>query len=174
MVATSPPVMAAAVRALRFSKRKARLAIRADAIGALSLGASLPPGTESVARTPPRSKNEIKGRPIGRPFPIGVPSMGKPKYLGDLWRQDEIPVLAQRAESKELFVRLPDMEDSALWRWQNRRWLRQVSPRGHIPKWSNQYRGWSIPKSWLTKMTRHLLQRYGHCYVVQPDRKSKK
>ena len=100
--------------------------------------------------------------------------MSKPQYLNEIWRQDAIPVLAQRAETRELFVKLPEAEDTITWRWKKRRWLRQISPKGRIPKWSDQYRGWQIPRSWLTKMTRHILSEYGQCYVVQPFRPSKK
>ena len=96
------------------------------------------------------------------------------KYFEEIWRQDDIPILAKRPESGDLFVKLPNFEATLDWRWKNKKWLRQVSPKGRIPKWSEKFRGWNIPKSWLTKMTSHLLDRYGQCYVVQPFRSSKK
>lgn len=96
------------------------------------------------------------------------------KYLEEVWRQDQIPVLAQRSGSKDLFVKLPNFENSLSWRWKNRRWLRELSPKGRKPKWSDKYQGWQIPKSWITRMTQHLLARYGECFVVQPYRSSKK
>lgn len=93
--------------------------------------------------------------------------------LRKIWRQKNVPVLAQRSLTKELFVKLPGAEDSPHSRHQSRLWLRQASPKGHIPSWERRYSGWQVPKSWLTRLIEMLLKRYGECYVIQPYRPKK-
>lgn len=94
--------------------------------------------------------------------------------LRKIWRQNSIPVVVKQPDTHKLFVKLPTSLVNLISKSRDRLWLRQISPRGRIPKWEDQYGAWEVPKSWLTDLVRFILERFGECYIVQEFREAKK
>jgi hypothetical protein len=99
---------------------------------------------------------------------------GAPEDLKRIWRQDELPVVVRKGAGYPLQVKLPHPRNDFEWTTSARRWLRAPHPRGRIPEWRQNYRGWEVPKAWFNDLVERLLARYGRLYVVQPYREQEK
>lgn len=80
-----------------------------------------------------------------------------------IWANGSLPVIAVPPHG-ELRIRLP-------YNAANKSWL-------HIgrtkPTWNAKDKYWSVPRSWLNRMSRRAVQAFGQCYVIQSFRESER
>src|ERR1700730_4020827 len=93
------------------------------------------------------------------------PMAGQNPKLREVWKQNEIPIIYRQASDKPLLVRLPYASS-------NRAWLK--NGRRTTPRWDAQHQCWQVPRSWLNKLAKRLLRRFGHAYIVQPFSRKRK
>lgn len=88
------------------------------------------------------------------------------KRLLRAWKQQDIPVILRRGGKQELLrARIPQSEDSEAW-------LRHA--RRRLPRWSDEFECWELPKAWFNDFVNRSLKRYGQIYIIQPYREQEK
>lgn len=73
-----------------------------------------------------------------------------------------VPSRAEHGEARKLRVRLP-------YRDGNRGLIRVGGPE---PEWDKQAKCWIVPRSWLDRLARRLVDVFGQCYVIQTRNES--
>ncbi|MCK8456109.1 hypothetical protein [Sphingomonas faeni] len=87
--------------------------------------------------------------------------------LKRVWNQQSVPVLLRR-EIGKLRVRVPYIQNDALWMGRTQYWLR--SGRHTIPNWFPHERFWEVPSSWFNDLVKQMIDKHGSVYVIQPYR----
>jgi hypothetical protein len=87
------------------------------------------------------------------------------KSVADIWRQKTVPVIYQPDSGQPLMVRMP-------WSPENFNLLRGDGHRK--PQWNRQFKCWEIPRAWLDKVIRMLIQKYRRAYFIHAYRAHEK
>jgi hypothetical protein len=77
----------------------------------------------------------------------------------EIWKQTRLPVVLRGSSIAPLLVKLPYRIDNYAWLQNGRRTK---------PKWLDDRKAWSIPKSWFEDTLRRSLVRHGAVWVLQP------
>ena len=91
---------------------------------------------------------------------------GSRERLAAIWRQRTIPVLYRRGRGHQLLFGFTySLGD-------NWNWLMSFGRR--IPRWSEQYKCWTLPAGWFNPLVSGCLHRFGSVYIIQPYREQEK
>jgi hypothetical protein len=85
------------------------------------------------------------------------------RTLAAVWNNGDIPVIAVPVTGR-IKIRIP-YSDS------NRAWLQIGRSK---PEWDKVKRHWTVPRCWLTRMSKHAVKAFGRCYIVQAFKESER
>lgn len=79
-----------------------------------------------------------------------------------IWHQNRIPVIWRLGKKRPLLIRLPSFVPAS------GEWLRDEQRRR--PQWSDRWNCWVVPLTWLNRLVRRIVFRFGSTYLIQPFR----
>lgn len=88
--------------------------------------------------------------------------------MRSIWREGASPIVYGEGKGSPIKARVPINPEDPFEMYTTRKWLRLNQSR--IPAFNPRDRSWTLPRSWLSKVTDKILRHYGSVYLIEPLR----